>query len=305
MERPFEPTIRTMRVMRAAPLAAALLVCACSARTRRFASYQFAGKAPSVACRQDGPARWCRYEPPGPVAPGELVYFLHYATGDERSFGRLGLGRAFYDEYRRLGKPAPRVVTVSYGPHWLVAGDPGLRQTVTREEFAALRARIEADLGPVTRRSVWGMSMGGYNAAAAALAAPGEWSAVALSCPALEAVSPWAPDAPRVPARAQEGRELFTHRLAGEREWRADEPAGRASAAAPPFLIEWNADDEFGFQDGARALARALAASGRAPQTRESPGGHCAIDARLVARFLAGSGSAAGGAGKAAAAGAR
>lgn len=279
-----------MTAMRSLPLAlaAALLLSACSARTRRFVGYQFAGKAPAAACHEDGPARWCVYEPPYAAEDGAVVYFLHYATGDERSFHRLGLSRAFYDEYRRAGKPAPRVVTVSYGTHWLLTRAPGVRQTVTLDDFAALRARIEKRIGPVTRRAVWGMSMGGYNAAVAALSAPADWAAIALSCPALEAASPYADPGPSPFARALEGRQLFTHRLSDEAAWKSENPLTLVSAAgAPPLLIEDNSDDEFGFRDGARALATAYAAAGHAVERRESTGGHCAIDARLAARWLA------------------
>ncbi len=269
----------------------AAALCACSARTRRFVGYQFAGAAPSTVCHDDGAARWCVHEPPAAAQDGALVYFLHYATGDERSWNRLGLSRAFYAEYRRVGKPAPRVVTVSYGPHWLVTRTPGLRQTVSVEEFAALRRRIEATLGPVTRRYAWGMSMGGYNAAVLALDSPRDWAAVALSCPALETDSPYAVPGREPAPRSAEGRLLFTYRLAGESAWRAENPLALVSAAdAPPVLIEANTDDEFGFLDGARAFDRALRAAGRQVELRESPGAHCAIDARLVARFLAGRG---------------
>jgi len=291
-----------MDAMRLSLLAVALALSACSARTRRFVGYQFAGAAPAASCREDGPARWCVYAPPGAVDENTLVYFLHYATGDERSWNRLGLSRAFYDEYRRAGRPAPRVVTISYGTHWLLARTPGVRQTVALADFAALRARVEAALGPVTRRYAWGMSMGGYNAAVVALDDPKAWSALALSCPALAAASPYADPGSSPFPRALEGRQLFTHRLAGEAAWTAENPLALAAApGAPPLLVEANAADEFGYLDGARAFARAYAAAGHDAELRESPGGHCAIDARLVARWLAARGGV-GGAAKSAAA---
>lgn len=264
------------------PLTVLVLLAACSARTRRFASYRLLGTAPAVTCRAEGPARWCVHEPPG-AASGDLVYFLHYATGDERSWDRLGLSRAFYAEF--AGAPAPRVVTVSYGEHWLITRERGLRQTVTLRDFDALTARIEAQLGSPRRRSVWGMSQGGYNAAVIALAEPGRWSAAALSCPALYDSSPYSAPGPGAQEREAEGRLLFTYRLAGESAWREENPLALAErqAAATPFWIEANAQDEFGFLAGSRALARRLGA--RATLV-ESPGGHCVIDARAAARFL-------------------
>lgn len=272
--------------LRRALLAGALLAAGCSARTRRFAAYQFAGSAPATTCRADGAARWCLHEPERPG--DDLVYFLHYATGDERSWNRLGLSRAFYSEYKRLGRPAPRVVTVSYGTHWLMTNKPG-RQTVLLAEFEALRRRIEAGLPPVGRRFAWGMSQGGYNAAELVLSSPRLWSGAALSCPALYAGSPYAEPAGPLPPRGEEGRRLFTTRMADRATWDAENPLTLAAAAKtpPPFWIEANPDDEFDFADGARALAGALRAAGGTATLVETPGGHCAIDARAAARFLA------------------
>jgi len=278
-------------VSRAALLLLAAAACGCAARTRRFIGYRLSGEAPaSVVCGRDGAARWCVHEPKGKPS-GDLVYFLHYATGDERSWERLGLARAFYGELRRLGAPAPRVVTVSYGEHWLLSSRAGLRQTVTLQDFSALRARIEKGLGPVRRRYAWGMSMGGYNAAEAALASPGDWAAVALQCPALEPESPYreAPASSPFP-RENEGREMFTWRLADEAAWRADDPAARAAASrgVPRFWIEADEDDEFGFYAGALAFERALKAAGASVELVATKGEHCLIDARAAARFLAG-----------------
>jgi hypothetical protein len=275
-----------------------LALAACSARTRRFIGYQFAGAAPAVRCFADGPARWCVHTPAGPT-DGSVAYFLHYATGDERSWNRLGLSRAFYDEYRRAGRPAPRVVTISYGGYWLLTRTPGLRQTVAVPDFEALRARIEAQVGPVGRRLMWGMSQGGYNAAVAVLSRSGDWSAAALSCPALEASSPYAVPAREPAPRGPEGRLLFTYRLAGEDAWKAENPLALAAGARtpPPFWIESNVSDEFGYFDGGRAFAGLLRADGIPTEFVASAGGHCAIDARAVARFfMAREGSAGGGA---------
>jgi pimeloyl-ACP methyl ester carboxylesterase len=271
---------------RGAALLLTLALTACSARTRRFIGYQFAGPAPAAECRADGPARWCVYTPKGPTT-GDVVYFLHYATGDERSWNRLGLSRAFYDEYRRAGRPAPRVVTVSYGGYWLLTATPGLRQTVPLVDFDALRVRIEKSLGPIDRRFLWGMSQGGYSAAELVLSRPDSWAATALSCPALTASSPYEVPAHETASRGPEGRLLFTYRLAGDSVWKAENPLALIDAeTTPPIWIEANTGDEFGYFKGARALADALRRSGHAARFVASPGGHCAIDARAVARFF-------------------
>jgi hypothetical protein len=279
---------------RRAALLPLLALSACSIRTRRFIGYQFAGAAPAAECRVDGPARWCVYTPAGPT-DGNAVYFLHYATGDERSWNRLGISRAFDDEYRRAGRPAPRTVTISYGGYWLLTRAPGLRQTVSVADFEALRARIEARLGPIGRRYLWGMSQGGYNAAVDLLSRPGEWDAAALSCPALEASSPYVVPGREPAARSPEGRLLFTYRLAGEDAWKTENPFALVGAArTPPVWIEANRSDEFGYFDGARAFAAALTRAGDDARFVASDGGHCAIDARATARFFMSQDAAAG-----------
>ncbi len=85
------------------------------------------------------------------------------------------------------------------------------------------------------------------------------------------------------------GRLLFTYRLGGEAAWSEIDPAALASRApsAPPFWIEADAGDEFGFLSGARALAAALRSRGDAVDFTVLPGGHCAIDARAAAAFVA------------------
>lgn len=276
--------------MRTLPLLAVLLLSGCAARTRRFIAYRLGGpSAAAVECRQDGAARWCLHHPKG-AESDDVVYFFHYATGDERSWDRLGLANAFYAEYRRMKKPAPRVVTVSFGTHWLVTKTPGLRQTVSIDDIEALRRSVEERLGRVGRRYLWGMSLGGYNAATLALARPKPWKAVALSCPALHASSPYEKIAAvdRFP-RGAEGREAYTLRLAGEAAWKAENPLALLSSATepPPFWIEADVDDDFGFFDGARAFEAALRAANARVEFTASPGGHCLIDARAAARFLA------------------
>jgi pimeloyl-ACP methyl ester carboxylesterase len=267
-----------------------IFLAGCAARTRRFVGYRFSGSAPVTECSAEGRARWCVHTPKGP-ASRDVLYFLHYATGDEGSWDRLGLARAFYGEYERLGKPAPRAVTVSYGPHWVVSGAKGLRQTVELSEFEAWRRKVEERLGPVERRYAWGMSQGGYNAAVVALSDPRTWSAVALSCPALYSTSPYKKSAGReVFIREEEGRQLFTSRLSDEAAWKAENPVALAPRAkgGPVFWIEANRDDEFGFHDGAVALEKALEAAGGKSELHEVPrGGHCFIDARAAARFIA------------------
>lgn len=277
-------------------LAVALFSSGCAFRRNwNFTKEYLAGPAPRTACFEgkDG-LRGCRFSPKsGPVDDSTLLVFLHYATGDERSFATIGLARSFFARYRKAGKPPPRVVTLSYGPHWVLSTEPGKRQVVDLQAFARTIDELEPG---ATRKFAWGMSMGGYNSALLALLIPG-WSGAALSCPALfdgdpfdDAIEPILKKLPGANTReVKDGRALFTTRLAGPGTWRRENPlALAASGKAAPMLIEPNAKDDFGFLPGARALAKALAAAGRPPVYRERPGGHCVIGGAAVADFLMG-----------------
>ncbi|MBI4347359.1 MAG: hypothetical protein HY553_10920 [Elusimicrobia bacterium] len=277
-------------------LVVALLSSGCALRRNwNFTREYLSGPAAKTACFEgkDG-LRGCRFAPKsGPVDESTLLVFLHYATGDEKSFGTIGLARSFFARYRKAGKPAPRVLSLSYGPHWVLSKEPGKRQVVNLEAFTRTVDELESG---ASRKFAWGMSMGGYNSAVLALQAPG-WAGAALSCPALfegdpfdDSIAPALMKLPGANAReVQDGRALFTTRLAGAETWRRENPlALAASGKAAPMLIEPNAEDEFGFLPGARALAKALAAAGRPPVYRERPGGHCVIGAATVADFMMG-----------------
>lgn len=297
--------IYTPRVIRAFLLAAAAFFSGCAiqrhkaAKMVHFAGYKLTGHAPARECWSESDYRACVYRPKKNADPGTLVYFMHYATGSERSFEEIGLGRAFYAEYEKRGVAAPAVVSVSFGTHWLLTGSPGGRQVVPLDRFVGeVMPAVEKRLGgSPARRMVWGMSMGGYNAAELAFQRPAEFSAAVLSCPALHAVDPMeaekeAPALARragVPKRwADDGMALFYHRLGGPKVWQEENPLAALArgAATPPLLIQANRSDEYAFFEGAETLASALKAAGRRVEFSPINGGHCLVDAREAARFL-------------------
>lgn len=272
----------------ALPALVVLLLAGCAwRRDTGFAWQRLTGAAAEGACSRDGAAAVCRWKPKGAAEdPDAVLFYLHYATGDERSAARVGVLQSFYRSYERAGRRPPRVFTISYGGHWLLSDHPGRRQTVSRADFEALLRRLEKS--PPKRRYLWGMSMGGYNAAEEALSSPRDWTAVVLQCPALADVDPFAPPARGFTAVQKEGLALFNYRLGGPAVWAEENPLvlARRPGPEPPFLIETNAADEYGFQPGARALAAELKSSGGSETLRVLPGGHCAVDGNAAAHFL-------------------
>jgi pimeloyl-ACP methyl ester carboxylesterase len=270
-----------------APLLVLTLASCAWRRDTGFARQRLTGAPAAGNCFRDGAAAVCRWTPKGIAEdPDAVLFFLHYATGDERSAARVGVLQSFYRRYRDAGRRPPRVFTVSYGPHWLVSSQLGQRQVVDRADFEALLRRLEKT--PPKRRYLWGMSMGGYNSAEEALASPEDWTAAALDCPALQTLNPFDAPTKGLSAKRRDGFVLFKIRLGSARVWDDENPLALAArrGPGPAFLIETNADDEFGFQPGARALAAALKASDHAATFRELPGTHCAVDGSAAADFF-------------------
>lgn len=274
-----------------AALAAASL-CACAGprahfgRAAHYLGYIATGKAPQTECWDAGRYRACAFRSrSGPRDDRALVWFFHYADGDERSFEKIGLARAFFARLARDGAAAPTVVGVSFGSHWLLSATEGRREVVLVSDFEnSVLADVEKRLGVPERRVAWGMSMGGYNAAELALRRPKLFARVALSCPALYLENPFTSKGRTV--TEEDGRALFRYRLNDAAHWAADNPVALAQASErlPPFLLQPNRADEYGFLDGARALAAALS-----PRAVLAPadGIHCVVDAKQAADFLA------------------
>jgi hypothetical protein len=275
-----------MRRLVPALLVLALASCAWR-RDVGFARQRLTGASAASECFRDGPAAVCRWTPKGiEEDPDASLFFLHYATGDEKSAARVGVLQSFYRRYRKAGRRPPRVFSLSYGDHWLLSSEPGRLQVVDRAGFEALLRRLEKS--PSKRRYLWGMSMGGYNSAEEALASPQDWTAAALQCPALQTLNPFDAPTQGLTPRQRDGFVLFNIRLGSAKVWDDESPLvlARRPGPGPAFLIETNAGDEFGFQPGSRALADALKASGHAATFREIPGTHCAVDGAAAADFF-------------------
>lgn len=289
-------------LLSAAALAAFASGCAVqrlqSGRFLHFASYRLFNANAAEECWTEKEWKACVYRPKKARVSGDVVYFMHYATGSELGFGEIGLANAFYSELAKAKAPPPSVVSVSFGTHWLLTrGERGKQVVPLRKFLGEVVPSVESRLGAPKRRFAWGMSMGGFNALQLALAKPDGFSAAVLSCPALHAVDPMkhGDEAPKLAARARvplnwadDGMALFYHRIPAE-DWPAEDPAARVAKGEPlpPLLLQANRDDEYGFYEGAEAFYAALKKAGREASFSPLPGGHCVVDAREAARFFA------------------
>ncbi len=232
----------------------------------------------------------------------DVLYFLHGGNGEAASWIRPeGWAPLVRRTWEREGRQAPVVVTVSFGPHWLLVPqgeDPrsGLLEFFLDHVMPAVESTLEA---PPRKRLLLGSSMGGFNAVMLLLKRPEIFSRAAILCPAVPVLSPFAP-AERVAAFARENgvpgsdvehflgllREVFPD----EASWETVDPLRRARTgfgpATPPLYVSCGREDEMGFFPAARGLAEAARENGVPVVWAPLPGRHCSIDPEGVARFL-------------------
>ncbi|MBD2840817.1 hypothetical protein IB285_00950 [Erythrobacter sp. KMU-140] len=143
-------------------------------------------------CSASGPLRYCVSRAKGGTN-GDVVYHLHGRNLEETIWNDdtyyTGLIQA---EWQRTGTLPPTVVTMSYGPTWLLAPNGTQPDSGLLEDFMKRMALIEEELGEPERRLLLGESMGGLNVLVAGLTYSSQFDKVAALCPGVYALSPFA-----------------------------------------------------------------------------------------------------------------
>jgi S-formylglutathione hydrolase FrmB len=233
----------------------------------------------------------------------DVLYHLHGLTLDEKAWRRTD----YYPEMiRQVWKyenlEAPTVVSVSFGPVWLLVEKNASKLSGLFEVFLkAVIPQIEASLGGVKgKRLLIGESMGGFNATQLLLKAPGEFAKTAILCPAITAISPYASAADvdkytdkNKADTAKVKKALFASRLfiPDEATWNTVSPLKlapeRLNHDSPDVYLSCGSSDEYGFYQGVAQFAD-LAYKNLNHFTWHPifQGPHCAVDAGSVAKFL-------------------
>jgi len=248
------------------------------------------------------PWRYCVWKTKGSRSH-DVLYHLHGATLDENVWGDdryyTGLVRQQWEDTGVTD--APVVVSLTFGPHWLLVPRNEL-PTSGLLEFVLGHAipGIESGLPFVAqRRLLVGESMGGFNAAQIALKAPSSFSKVAILCPAIADISPFATEAEVEAFVTKTGakrelidkiRKIGAAFIPNAEAWEKVAPLGLAEKllgpTSPPLYLSCGTYDEYGFFGGTRRFASIGHAKGAKVQWRPLYGGHCAVDAASLARFL-------------------
>lgn len=248
------------------------------------------------------PVKWkyCIYN--GDDDGARVVYFLHGLGHSEKTWGGAkSVGALLRDQWRLDGKKRPTVISVSFGPQWLIAPRNGSKFGGLLEAFPALVVpAVEKKLAKAPEeRVLLGESMGGFNATQLAFKAPKLFVKVSLLCPPITELGPFADEAAITKFVEETGAKrdlvegaakLTQAFFPTEEAWAAAAPLGLVAKAekdgVPPLQVTCGSRDEYGFYPGSRKFA--LIARGRLLdiEWRSLLAGHCAMDSKSTSEFL-------------------
>lgn len=249
-------------------------------------------------CGSSGPLRYCIYRARSGTN-GDIVYHLPGRNLDEKVWNDDTYWTAMVQaEWQRARTVPPTVVSLSYGPTWLLVPKGKQADSGLLEDFLARMPEIEAKAGGARRRMLLGESMGGLNVLIAGLTHPSRFARIAALCPGVYATSPFAPFAELRKGAERTGADpkiafgvwLMARRyVADEQEWQRISPLAQIERIKPPYpalLLSNGLYDAYGNFEGTERLAIAAGRRGVPVEWHPLYGGHCASDPTSVARFL-------------------
>ena len=235
----------------------------------------------------------------------DLVYLLHGAGGDEKTWTQWPAFQGVRDRWEKNGTQAPIIVTVSFGPIWLLidrnsSPQSGLIDIFVKEVMPHVEQKLLAGTA-IKNRHLLGLSMGGYNGSQLALKAPRAFKDAVLACPGILTVSPYAP---------QQEIDAYISRTGADKDfvsailkisknyfpdpssWKSNEPLRlarmRFGSTSPSLYISCGRTDEGGFFEGAESLAKIAEANDVKVKWEALAGGHCVMNSDAIADFLTG-----------------
>ena len=249
-------------------------------------------------CDRSGPLRYCVYRDAAGTN-GDVVYHLHGRNLDERIWNDDTYITAMIQaQWQSSGTVPPTVVTVSYGPAWLLTPKGSKPESGLLEDFMGRLPEIEAKVGRPRRRILLGESMGGLNVLVAGLSYPSSFAKVAALCPGVYAVSPFASLSTLRAGMERTGAQpkivlgiwLMARKfVADDGEWRRISPLNlveRATPNYPALYLSCGLYDAYGNYEGTERLASIARRRGVRTEWHPLYGGHCAVDVPSLAEFL-------------------
>lgn len=232
----------------------------------------------------------------------DIVYFLHGLHGSERTFFVQTQGTVLMANHWQRQGYEPTVVTVSFGDVWLLVNNNKfqLLPFFANQIMPFLEQKVGGLQGG--RRLLMGQSMGGLNAIEASLQIPGAFSKVALMCPAITTVGPFASRKEIAdyikrtgasPMYVQLALDISRQVFENQADWDNHDPMKLldkfpANVQKPKFFVSTGTRDEFGFQEGSEIFVLKALEKSYEAQWAPVPGGHCVFDRIATANFIMG-----------------
>ncbi|MFM5948497.1 MAG: alpha/beta hydrolase-fold protein [Novosphingobium sp.] len=253
----------------------------------------------SESCGSAGRMKYCVFRARAGTN-GDVVYHLHGRKLDEHVWNDDTYWTALVQaEWQRNKALPPMVVTVSYGPTWLLTPKGKQEDSGLLDDFIARLPQIEGKIGIPRRRILLGESMGGLNVLIAGLTHHEHFAKIASLCPGVYGISPFASLSEMRATLQRTGADpkigfgvwmLARRYVADDAEWRRISPIdliNRADGTYPPLYLSNGLYDAYGNFEGTQRLAAIAAEKGNPVEWHPLYGGHCAIDTASLARFLA------------------
>lgn len=255
-------------------------------------------KPAAQTCATSGQLRYCINRAPQGTN-GDVLYHLHGRHLDERIWNDDSYLTAMLQaQWQDHGALPPIVVTLSYGPTWLLTPKGTRPESGLLADLMRRLPEIESTTGAPRRRLLMGESMGGLNALIAGLSEPRSFAKIAALCPGVYVDSPFASLATVRAGLKRTGANpkvaLGIWLLAGkyignEAEWRRISPLAlidRAGPDYPALYVSNGLYDAYGNYEGSKLLTERAAQRGVHIEWRPLYGGHCATDVTSLSRFL-------------------
>jgi hypothetical protein len=291
----FRPPYRRWTML---AVVAALLYYGWGQVTRTRGAQKVAFRPAAKQCGTIDKLRYCIYRDRRGTSK-DVLFHLHARNLDEQIWNDdTYLTTMIQSEWQRSGVLPPTVVSLSYGPTWLLAPKGQKADSGLLEDMMSRLPKIEAKLGVPRRRMLMGESMGGLNVLVAGLTYPQQFAKVAALCPGVYKISPFAPFSEMREAAYRTGADpkigvsvlMWSRKhVANEAEWHRMSPLALIEKAGPDYpalYISNGLYDGFGNFEGSEQLAKEALKRGVKTEWRPLYGGHCATDASSLASFL-------------------
>lgn len=255
------------------------------------------------------PGGYCIHQPVG-KSSGDVLYYFHGRGGSELQWQEEWYYTAqIRAEWNKKHAWRPTVISISFGPEWLLAEKNSSNLSGLFEFFTkSLLPMIENGIGGVKgRRLAMGESMGGFNTTQLALKTR-LFSKAAILCAPMTTVSPFSPiadiekfieqsaaqhywkpiDPTRVPNHVNSALNSLKAVFPSEKDWNTASPVVLAGTrkSRTSFYVAAGFHDEYALYEGNEVFVEKLKASGMRVEWHPMWGGHCVMDIPSLARFL-------------------